>query len=60
MIEKDILTYKNRLGAVGFELNFTCYFNFYSDRFPYAGGDDNYTLFFEDPDRIKVEVACKI
>jgi catechol 2,3-dioxygenase-like lactoylglutathione lyase family enzyme len=32
----------------------------YSNRFPHAGGDDNYTLFFEDPDRIKVEVTCKI
>lgn len=27
----------------------------YEDRYPYAGGHDNYTLFFEDPDRIKLE-----
>ncbi len=30
----------------------------YSERYPHAGGDDNYVLFFEDPHRIKVEVAC--
>lgn len=29
----------------------------YSDRHPYAGGPDYYAVFFEDPDRIKVEVA---
>ena len=27
----------------------------YEDRYPYAGGEDNYSLFFEDPDRIKLE-----
>ncbi len=32
----------------------------YSSRYPYAGGNDNYALFFEDPDRIKVEVTCEI
>ena len=32
----------------------------YSDRYPHAGGDDNYALFFEDPDRMKVEVTCEI
>jgi catechol 2,3-dioxygenase-like lactoylglutathione lyase family enzyme len=29
----------------------------YKDRHPYAGGKDYYALFFEDPDRIKVEVT---
>ncbi len=30
----------------------------YEDRHPYAGGPDYYAVFFEDPDRIKVEVAA--
>ncbi len=33
----------------------------YPERHPYAGGKDYYAVFFEDPDRIKVElVAPKI
>jgi catechol 2,3-dioxygenase-like lactoylglutathione lyase family enzyme len=33
----------------------------YKDKHPFAGGDDYYAVFFEDPDRIKVEVVanCK-
>ncbi len=30
----------------------------YPDRHPYAGGEDYYAVFFEDPDRIKVEVVA--
>lgn len=30
----------------------------YEDRHPYAGGEDHYALYFEDPDRIKVEVVA--
>lgn len=30
----------------------------YPDRHPHAGGPDSYTVFFEDPDRIKVEVVA--
>lgn len=29
----------------------------YEDRHPHAGGPDHYAVFFEDPDRIKVEVV---
>ena len=29
----------------------------YDDRHPHAGGPDSYSVFFEDPDRIKVEVV---
>lgn len=29
----------------------------YADRHPHAGGPDYYAVFFEDPDRIKVEVV---
>ena len=30
----------------------------YTDRHPYAGGQDYYAVFFEDPDRIKVELVA--
>lgn len=30
----------------------------YKDRHPHAGGPDYYALFFEDPDRIKVELVA--
>ncbi|KAA0548166.1 hypothetical protein FZW96_10605 [Bacillus sp. BGMRC 2118] len=30
----------------------------YEDRYPFAGGPEYYALFFEDPDRIKVEVVA--
>lgn len=30
----------------------------YEDRHPYAGGKNYYAVFFEDPDRIKVEVVA--
>lgn len=32
----------------------------YGDRHPHAGGPDSYTVFFEDPDRIKVEVVLAL
>jgi catechol 2,3-dioxygenase-like lactoylglutathione lyase family enzyme len=30
----------------------------YQDRHPYAGGENYYAVFFEDPDRIKVEIVA--
>jgi catechol 2,3-dioxygenase-like lactoylglutathione lyase family enzyme len=30
----------------------------YQDRHPYAGGRDSYAVFFEDPDRIKLEISA--
>ena len=30
----------------------------YFDKHPYAGGSDYYAVFFEDPDRIKVELVA--
>lgn len=30
----------------------------YEERFPFAGGPNHYAVFFEDPDRIKVEIAA--
>lgn len=29
----------------------------YEDRYPYAGGENHYALYFEDPDGIKIEVV---
>lgn len=31
----------------------------YRDRHPYAGGQGHYAVFFEDPDRIKVEIVAR-
>ncbi|MGE7186149.1 VOC family protein [Peribacillus sp. NPDC006672] len=30
----------------------------YADKHPFAGGKEHYALFFEDPDRIKVELVA--
>ncbi|WP_019376648.1 VOC family protein [Virgibacillus halodenitrificans] len=30
----------------------------YQDQHPFAGGDDYYAVYFEDPDRIKVELVA--
>lgn len=30
----------------------------YKDRHPYAGGESYYAVFFEDPDRIKLEIVA--
>ncbi|EES72923.1 VOC family protein [Paenibacillus sp. MB22_1] len=32
----------------------------YKDRHPYAGGPDHYAVFFEDPDRMKVEIVAPL
>ncbi len=32
----------------------------YEDKYPHAGGPEHYAVFFEDPDRIKVELACGV
>ena len=30
----------------------------YEERFPFAGGPNHYAVFFEDPDRMKVEIVA--
>ncbi|MDR7238181.1 VOC family protein [Neobacillus drentensis] len=30
----------------------------YQEKHPFAGGDSHYAVFFEDPDRIKVEIVA--
>ncbi len=32
----------------------------YEDRHPYAAGEDYYAVFFEDPDRMKVEIVADL
>jgi catechol 2,3-dioxygenase-like lactoylglutathione lyase family enzyme len=32
----------------------------YEEKYPFAGGEDYYAVFFEDPDRMKVEVASLV
>ncbi|MDP4549985.1 VOC family protein [Alkalihalobacillus macyae] len=42
---------KNLLEKKGIEI-------LYKDKYPYAGGKGHYAIYFEDPDRIKVEVVA--
>ena len=30
----------------------------YEEKYPFAGGENYYAVFFEDPDRIKVELVA--
>jgi hypothetical protein len=30
----------------------------YADKHPFAGGEDHYAVYFEDPDRLKVKLAA--
>nr|WP_263314430.1 VOC family protein [Mammaliicoccus sp. Marseille-Q6498] len=32
----------------------------YNDQYPYAGGKGHYAVYFEDPDRIKLEIVSEI
>ena len=32
----------------------------YDDKYPFAGGKNHYALYFEDPDRIKVEIVYRM
>ncbi|GGI12941.1 VOC family protein [Gottfriedia solisilvae] len=41
----------NKLKAKGIDI-------LYPDKHPFAGGDEYYAVFFEDPDRIKVELVA--
>lgn len=31
----------------------------YDEKYPYAGGDKHYAVYFEDPDRIKLEIVLE-
>nr|WP_321212304.1 VOC family protein [Alkalihalobacillus macyae] len=42
---------KNQLEKKGIEI-------LYKDKYPYARGKGHYAIYFEDPDRIKVEVVA--
>ncbi|MTB64250.1 hypothetical protein GGG87_04425 [Streptococcus sp. zg-86] len=43
----------NRLRSEGVTL-------LYEENSPYAGGPDHYAVFFEDPDRLKIEVVWEV
>ncbi|MFJ5714367.1 VOC family protein [Neobacillus sp. NPDC093127] len=45
----DEITEKLKMEGVGI---------LYQDKHPYAGGDSHYAVYFEDPDRIKVELVA--
>ncbi|QHJ70302.1 VOC family protein [Planococcus halotolerans] len=47
-LEVDAITEKMRQSGVSI---------LYQDRHPYAGGNDTYAVFMEDPDRLKIEIA---
>ncbi len=32
----------------------------YNDKYPHAGGQDCYAVYFEDPDRIKIEITAPV
>ncbi|NUQ73798.1 MAG: VOC family protein [Polyangiaceae bacterium] len=49
---------KEHVDAITAELNRRGYTVLYRDQHPHAGGEDHYAVFFEDPDRIKVELAA--
>ncbi len=31
----------------------------YDDLYPYAGGNHHYAVYFEDPDKMKIEIVSK-
>ena len=31
----------------------------YDDKYPYAGGTEHYAVYFEEPDRIKIEICLE-
>jgi catechol 2,3-dioxygenase-like lactoylglutathione lyase family enzyme len=49
---------KEHVDTVTAELNRRGCTVLYGDRHPHAGGEDHYAVFFEDPDRIKVELVA--
>lgn len=40
------------------ELKMNGMIELYHELYPYAGGKNHYALFFEDPDRIKLEIVA--
>lgn len=50
--DKQLITrIKKELGPLNYN-------ELYAARYPYAGGKKHYALYFEDPDRIKVEIVA--
>lgn len=49
---------KNQVDAITEELKKRSIQILYEDRHPYAGGKKQYAVYFEDPDRIKIELVA--
>ncbi|MRH44631.1 hypothetical protein GH741_18450 [Aquibacillus halophilus] len=49
---------KEQVDALTNELKYKGINILYHDRHPYAGGKNHYAVYFEDPDRIKVELVA--
>jgi catechol 2,3-dioxygenase-like lactoylglutathione lyase family enzyme len=49
---------KQQVAEITMELNERGIDILYPDRHPYAGGPNHYALYFEDPDRMKVELVA--
>ncbi|EJN95050.1 VOC family protein [Streptococcus ratti] len=49
---EEVTLLKNDLQACGISM-------LYEDRYPYAGGESHFACYFEDPDRIKIEVIAE-
>ncbi|MBC1515661.1 VOC family protein [Listeria immobilis] len=45
--------FRDKLKAEGVKL-------LYENRYPFAGGENHYAVFFEDPDKIKVEICIEV
>ncbi|MBC1472950.1 VOC family protein [Listeria seeligeri] len=45
--------FRDKLKAAGVKL-------LYEDRYPFAGGENHYAVFFEDPDKMKVEICTEV
>lgn len=49
---------KNQVDEITAKLNERGINVLYQDKHPFAGGDSHYAVYFEDPDRIKVELVA--
>ncbi|WP_411268848.1 VOC family protein [Enterococcus sp. OL5] len=49
----------NQVNSLREELKMNGIVELYHELYPYAGGKNHYALFFEDPDRMKLEIVAK-
>ncbi|MFX3633864.1 MAG: VOC family protein [Candidatus Pristimantibacillus sp.] len=51
---------KEQIDQITLELERKAINILYLDKHPYAGGEDHYAVYFEDPDQIKVELVAPL